>query len=324
MKYEIRLYQKSHHNQWNDLVERSKNGTFLFNRGFMEYHNDRFEDNSLLIFDGETPVAALPAHRIGDQVYSHWGLTYGGLIYENNIKLTDVLHIFKSILEFLNKSGVTKLHLKLIPSIYHKFPAEELDYVLFVAGAQLIRRDSLAVCDMANPVRFTKTRRESIRRGLKNNLIIKEEPAFDIFWEKILIPNLTNKHQVKPVHTSSEIKLLHSKFPENIRHFNVYHNENIVAGTTVFVTDTVAHPQYISGQSNKNELGSLDFLYDHLIRTVFAGKKFFDFGISNEQGGRILNEGLVFWKESFGARTIVQDFYEVDTENYHLLDSVII
>ena len=112
--------------------------------------------------------------------------------------------------------------------------------------------------------------------------------------------------------------------PQNIRHFNVYHNDTIVAGTTVFVTDTVAHPQYISGNTDKNELGSLDYLYDYLINTVFPGIRYFDFGISNEQQGRKLNHGLVFWKESFGARTFVQDFYEVNTANYHLLNDVII
>jgi hypothetical protein len=75
---------------------------------------------------------------------------------------------------------------------------------------------------------------------------------------------------------------------------------------------------------NKNELGSLDFLYHHLITSVFKEKRFFDFGISNEEQGEKLNEGLVFWKESFGASTIVHDFYEVETSNYGLLDMVLI
>lgn len=324
MTYRIEKYNESLYMQWNDLIERSKNGTFLLQRDFMEYHSDRFDDFSLLVFDGDQAIAALPAHRINDLAYSHWGLTYGGLVYDDKVKLTDVIFIVQSILQCLENNGIIKLYIKLIPSIYHKCPAEELSYVLFVASAKLIRRDSLAVCDLTNAARFTKTRRESIRRGIKNNLVIKEEPEFRLFWEKILIPNLTYKHQIKPVHTVEEISLLHSRFPENIRHFNVYYNNEIVAGTTVFVSDNVAHPQYISGQKNKNELGSLDYLYDHLITKVFADKKYFDFGISNEGAGRKLNEGLVFWKESFGARTIVQDFYEVETSSHQLLDAVII
>jgi hypothetical protein len=33
--------------------------------------------------------------------------------------------------------------------------------------------------------------------------------------------------------------------------------------------------------------------------------------------------GLTYWKESFGASTIVHDFYEVETANYYKLDKVI-
>ncbi len=60
------------------------------------------------------------------------------------------------------------------------------------------------------------------------------------------------------------------------------------------------------------------------MTTVFKNKKHFDFGISNENLGKKLNNGLSYWKESFGASTIVQDFYEAKTSNYILLDNVII
>ena len=171
---------------------------------------------------------------------------------------------------------------------------------------------------------ISRKRREGIRRGPKNNLVIKEELNFELFWNKILIPNLAHKHNAKPVHTLTEIVALQKKFPQNIRHFNVYHHEEIVAGTTIFISDNVAHPQYISGQSEKNELGALDFLYHYLITEVFKEKHYFDFGISNEDRGRKLNEGLIFWKESFGTNVIIQDFYEVETKNFHQLDAVLI
>ena len=324
MKYSVIKYSDTSRSDWNTLVAGSKNGTFLLNRNFMEYHSDRFEDFSLMVYHDDKPVAVLPAHIKGNEVYSHWGLTYGGLVYSDKIKLASVLKISRAVLAFLDANAVSKLHVKLIPSIYHKIPADEFSYALFVADARLIRKDSLCIIDTANKLPFTKTRKESIRRGAKNGIIIKEEPEFKLFWDKILIPNLQNKHDVKPVHTAEEMILLHKNFPENIRHFNVYLNDSIVAGTTVFVTDNVAHPQYISGNKDKNELGSLDYLYAYLINDVFAGKRFFDFGISNEEQGRKLNQGLVFWKESFGARTLVQDFYEVETANFTKLDNVLI
>lgn len=84
------------------------------------------------------------------------------------------------------------------------------------------------------------------------------------------------------------------------------------------------HCQYISKLEQDDNLGSLDFLFQHLIQDKFAEKRFFDFGISNENQGRKLNKGLSYWKESFGAGTIVQDFYEVETSHYSLLNNVLI
>ncbi len=322
--YTVKLYQENDYENWNAFIGQAKNATFLFHRDFMEYHNDRFQDYSLIVLDGEKWVAVLPANVVGNEIFSHQGLTYGGLVYTEKVKLASVIEILKSILSFLNDNKMEKLQLKLIPSIYHQKPAEELSYALFLAEAQLIRRDSLAVLDLSKPYTISKTRKECIRRGIKNNLVIKEELNFKLFWEEVLEPNLDKKHQAKPVHTIAEIEMLQRKFPKNIRHFNVYQDDKIVAGTTIFISKNVAHPQYVSGMDNKNELGSLDFLYHHLITSVFKEKRFFDFGISNEEQGKKLNEGLVFWKESFGASIIVHDFYEVKTSNYGLLDTVLI
>jgi len=321
--YSVRLYHKNDYEHWNVFIGLAKNGTFLFHRDFMEYHNDRFRDYSLIVLDNEKWVAVLPANVVGNEVFSHQGLTYGGLVYNEKLKLAAVIEIFKGILSFLNENKIEQLQLKLIPSIYHQKPAEELNYALFLAEAKLVRRDSLAVIDLSKPYSISKTRKECIRRGIKNNLVIKEELNFKLFWDEVLEPNLDRKHQAKPVHSIAEIEMLQQKFPNNIRHFNVYQDNKIVAGTTIFISENVAHPQYVSGMNNKNELGSLDFLYHHLITSVFKDKRFFDFGISNEEQGKKLNEGLVFWKESFGASIIVQDFYEVETINFTKLENVL-
>ena len=145
---------------------------------------------------------------------------------------------------------------------------------------------------------------------------------FELFWDTILEPNLKKKHNLKPAHSSKEMQHLQQHFPNNIKHFNVYDNEKIVAGTTVFIAGKVIHPQYISGNSDKNSLGSLDYLYHYLITDLYKNYDFFDFANSNEQSGKKLNKGLLFWKESFGAKTIVQNYYSVATANFHLLDSI--
>jgi hypothetical protein len=322
--YTIRRYTSDDYAIWNAFISAAKNATFLFHRNFMEYHQDRFEDFSLLVFDGEKLFSVIPANRVEDAVFSHQGLTYGGLVFDAKIKLGEVITITKSVLQFLHQNNIATFQLKLIPSIYTSFFSEEIEYALFLTEAKSVRRDCLSVIDLTKPFLFSKTRRESIRRGEKHGLVVREELKFDLFWNEILIPNLDRKHNSKPVHTFTEMIKLQESFPENIRHFNVYYNDKIVAGTTIFITDKVAHPQYISGNLQKNELGSLDYLYNYLITDVFKDRNFFDFGPSHEENGKKINEGILFWKESFGAKTTIQDYYEVKTANYGLLDSILI
>jgi Acetyltransferase (GNAT) domain len=322
--YTVKPYIPSDFDVWNNFVAHSKNGTFLFHRNFMEYHSDRFTDCSLMVFEGQKPVALLPAHKADNTVYSHQGLTYGGLILGFKIRLDDVLLIFKHILKYYADAGFKTLYLKCIPYIYHKVPAQEIEYALFTANASLVRRDAYSVLEPQAKGLINRERKRSIQKGRLNGLTIKEGADFRLFWEQILLPNLLHKHDVKPVHTVEEMELLHSRFPDVIRQFNVFDGDKIVGGVTVFIMDEVIRPQYISGNADKNRLGSLDFLYDYLINERFTGYRYFDFGPSNELQGRKLNTTLAHWKESYGARTVTQDFYEVQTVNHTLLDSVFI
>jgi hypothetical protein len=322
--YTVRRYHSDDFLLWNAFVSNAKNASFLFHRNFMEYHADRFQDYSLMVFEKNQLVSILPANHLDNQLFSHQGLTYGGFVFGPEIKLGEVLNITQTVLQFLHENQIKSLQVKLIPTIYNRYFSEEIEYALFLAEAKLTRRDCLSVIDLTKDFSITKTRKESIRRGQKNNLVVKEELNFELFWNEILIPNLDKKHSVKPVHTVEEITKLQQKFPKNIRHFNVYHDHKIVAGTTVFITENVAHPQYISGNEQKNELGSLDFLYHHLITEIFKDKVYFDFGPSHEDNGKKINQGILFWKESFGAKTTVQDYYELATANYTFLENVLI
>ena len=146
-------------------------------------------------------------------------------------------------------------------------------------------------------------------RGIKNDL---------------LIPNLRDKYNSKPVHSAEEIIALKNKFPDSIRHFNVYKDDKLVCGTTLFITKKVVKSQYIAGSESNNELGSIDYLYDFLINEVAKSRDYFDFGPSHENNGLQIVKSINFWKESFGANSLIQDFYEVNTSNYVLLENVLI
>jgi len=291
----------------------------------MEYHNDRFQDFSLLIFKQENLVAILPANKSEGNIFSHQGLSYGGLIISDNVCFNDVMLAYRELLKFLYDNKITKLHLKLLPEIYHTLPSDEIQYLLFKTKAALKRRDITSVIDAKYKLPMqSSNRKRGLKKAKSHNLEIKEVNNFEDFWNEILIPNLKSTHNTNPVHSLEEISHLKSKFPKSIRQFNVYYNDKIVAGVTIFETKHVAHVQYISANDDKQKLASLDFLFDHLINNIFKTKKYFDFGISNINEGKQINEGLLSWKESFGARTIVHEFYKVETKNYVELNSVFI
>ncbi len=290
----------------------------------MEYHQNQFEDFSLLIFKNDKLIAILPANKVDNAVYSHQGLTYGGLVFSKSIKFEVVLYVFKNLLLYLQENEISKLILKQLPTIYTNLPNDELQYLSFIVKAKLLRRDVLSSIYLNSPLKITSNRLEGFKKAKNFQLVIKEESNFDAFWNEILIPNLQTKYKVNPLHNLEEITLLKNRFPNNIRQFNVYYENTIVAGTTIFETKHVAHAQYISANETKNQLGSLDYLFVYLLSEVFKNKSVFDFGVSNENQGLHINKGLQFWKEGFGARSVTQDFYEIETKNHKHLDTVFI
>jgi len=318
--YRVEKYTKENRLAWDTFISGAKNATFLFARDFMEYHSDRFTDYSLLVYKDDLLYAVLPANIVGDKLYSHKGLTYGSLVLSKSAKLLYTFEAFKALLAFLDAKAISSLELRNIPTFYNTMPSDELSYFLFKANATLIKRDALMVIDTSTKIKFQKNRREGINKAKRNGLTIAVEHNFEGFWNEILIPNLQKKHGVAPVHSLEEIQLLAAKFPDHIKQVNVYKDNVIVAGTTLFLTKTTIHPQYVSGNSDKNAFGSLDLAYDYIINHFDSSKRYFDFNISSEENGAALNSGLIFWKESCGARTYVADNYLIDTACYKTLD----
>ena len=323
--YKIIKYTSEHYQMWNNFVAQAKNATFLFHRDFMEYHSDRFEDYSLLVFDEKENLKAILSANISEnKLYSHQGLTYGGIVIDASLKLEKFISIYSEILLFLNENQIQIINFKLIPSIYCLQPSEEIKYALFLSEAKLTRRDALVTVALQSQFKIDSNRVEGVKRAEKLGLKIIKEIDFTDFWNNVLIPNLEAKHEAKPVHTLAEIQILQEKFPNNVVQYNVYENNEIVAGTTLFLDKKTVHVQYISAIGDKNQHGALDYLFHKLITEEFKDFSYFDFGISNENQGKNINKGLQYWKETFGARTFTQDFYEVETRNFAKFNQVFI
>lgn len=324
-QFAVQLYSSAHTAAWNDFISTAKNASFMLLRHFMEYHQSRFDDYSIMIFRNQRLKAVLPAHLLAGSLYSHQGLSYAGIVLSQRATLPETILLMRVLLKFLHQQGIKKIYLKLTPVIYHTRPAEEINWILFRLGASLYRRDALAVIDRyATSLPYQQRRKRAISKAAKLPLQMASGwQELAPFWREVLIPNLQQRHQVAPAHSLEEIQYLARMFPQNIIQHTVYLHGQPVAGCTVFLHPTAAHLQYISANEIGKKSGSLDWLIDYLINQ-YADRRFFSFGNSNESNGQIINQGLIEWKEGFGASILVQDFYQINTENYPLLDNCLI
>jgi hypothetical protein len=311
---DIVRYEPALQEQWNGFVAASRNGTFLFDRRFMDYHSDRFYDHSLMFYAGSDLLAILPANLVRDQgrLESHGGLTYGGLVYGDSMTQMVCIEALAGLRVWCRNAGIATVRYKCIPHIYAKQPSEEDRYALFAAGARRYRCDVLTTVRLDRPIAMQSRRKRAIRKALATpGLHVGPTDRWDEFW-LILAAQLERRFGVKPVHTVEEIRLLAGRFPQNIALTCAVVDERVHAGVVTFACGPVLHAQYIASDDFAREHGLLDAVFDHLLRSAAGTAAYFDFGISTEKDGTWLNQGLVQYKEGFGGRTVVQEFYQID------------
>ena len=293
-------------------MEGSKNGTFMLKRGYVEYHSDRFTDASVVFENDEKEaIAIMPASRHGDEVRSHGGLTYGGVVVDKRMTAARMLEVFDALKQHLKGEGVQRLIYKRVPSIYYSYPSDEDLYALFRNGAELFRRDISTTIDLSCPVPFSSIRMRYVKKARKNGLEVRETTDYEQYIA-MLTEVLSTRHNAKPPHTADELRMLASRFPDVIKLFCAYRGEEMLAGVLAFDTPNVVHAQYIANSEAGREIGALDLVMDYLIHEYSAGHRYFDFGISTEDAGRVLNTGLIGQKEMFGGRGIIYDFYRME------------
>ena len=308
---QIKKYSDSQKNEWDVFCNNSKMPLFMFNRNFMDYHKDRFTDCSLLFYEDDNLCAVFPASEKQSELTSHGGLTYGGFILGAGAKQHTVNDCFTALVNYAKTNGFTKIIYKNIPHIYHKQGAEEDLYSLFVNGAKILKVEPSTVINLKNPLKMPKGRKAQISRARREGVEIKESTDFKSFMS-IEEEVLEVRHGVKAVHTAAELALLHSYFPKNIRLFAASYQDKMIAGALIFEYENVVHTQYMAANDTARQIGALDLAISFIIDTYKETKTWLDFGISSEDSGRILNEGLIAQKEGFGGRTNTYMTWEID------------
>lgn len=314
----IQRYSEADKQAWDTFVSSADVHSVLFYRDFMEYHGDRFTDYSLMIFRENKLIAIFPANKNSKgAVHSHQGLSYGGIIFKPFAPFEIRLKVYEQLLNFLDNKSIKNLYIKSIPSCYSK---DNSDYLIFQwLEAECVRTDIYSYIPKASYIKPNRNRMRHLKNAMTAEIEIRSSNGFSEFWNQILIPNLEQRFNVKPVHSIAEIEQLALSFKKQIRFYGAYQNGVIRVGLILFIHRDVVHAQYSAGDENRDD-GSLDLLLDFVIKK-YNPKKVFSFGTSSEEVGSRLNKGLLYWKESFRVHNDVQTFYSIETKNVTFLEN---
>ncbi len=289
---------------WDSFVMGNSNGTFLHTRKYLSYHANRFDDISFLVYHGQKLVGVVPlaSLKVNPQLaVSHPGISYGGVIHDGKLLGPSMMETLSLICLELKQNGYSVLKYKTIPFIYNSFPAQEDIYFLHQLGATISRCDLSSTVSIKNQLPVSRKR---VRLAEKFDGTFDVRDNFDClhdFW-KILQENLLERHDSSPTHSIEQIKQLQMRFPSHIQLFTLYLNDSCLGGLIVYKTKMTWHIQYMSASENGRVHQAMDFLVQIVLaRAEQAGTLFLDFGHSNEEGGRFLNEGLYQFKSKFGA-----------------------
>lgn len=314
--FSIRNYNTEDSAMWNERVAASRNATFLFDRGYMDYHSDRFADCSLVAVRNDKPIALLPAEITPDGVlHSHRGLTYGGWILpRRHFDAVDMMYLFDEMISWCRAEGIRAIDYKPLPSIYAVAPSDDDIYALWRHGATCSECNISATVDISANPGLNMVQRQKLSRCTRMGAEMTEITTPDEIagFHNVLSACLAERHNAVPVHSLAELKMLRQRFPDGIRFFAAKLNGVMHAGICVYDFATVRHCQYTATTAEGRKYNLLTPLTVWLMSGMMPGQRYFDFGTSNEESGRILNEGLYSYKASFGATGTVHTRYQIE------------
>ncbi|NDF13290.1 MAG: GNAT family N-acetyltransferase [Proteobacteria bacterium] len=315
MSIELVSYESRHAETWDAFCNGAANATFLHTRRFLSYHGERFKDLSLLVMDSGKMVGVFPAAQaLSDPglVVSHPGITYGGLVHQGKLAGNRMIEALEAIVAHYAKGGYRRLHYKPLPFIYAAMPTQDDLYALFRLGGKRVRSDLSCCIDLAARRALSERRRRGLKKAQAAVTLSSDPSLLGELWG-VVAQNLARKHDARPVHTLEELNLLHERFPQQIQVRCALLAGVVEAGVVFFNAPRIWHAQYIAASEAAYEVTALDAVFDAaIVEAQQGGALYFDFGTSNEEGGKVLNDGLYRFKSEFGGGGVAHEFYELD------------
>lgn len=306
---EVRPYAETLSEAWDKLCLQSPNGTFLHTRRYLAHQKNRFQDRSLMIFSEGRLLAVLPAAESTDDphvVVSHPGLTYGGLVTAGSPGATSIARFMPEVFAIFQKFGYRKFVYKPTPTIYQRKPSEDDSFVLIRMGATLSRVQLNCVVDLMKPSHVSSRKKRNLKKAIGLALVQDDSTLIADYFE-ILTKNLTQRHDVRPVHTLSEMMYLQNTFTKEFGLYFAQIDNQSVGGVIVFRTENCWHAQYVAMSDRGSKLGAVDFTLCAAIEDARrSGASYFSLGVSTDPVTNELNDSLYDFKREFDGSGLIQ------------------
>lgn len=312
----VKVFAKALTPEWDSVAREAVNGHFMFERRFMDYHADRFDDHSLLFYDDRAhddrgPIAVLPAHRKGGDLVSHAGLPFAGLLWKEDVRMNAMAGCVEAMVEHMAMHEFSRLFYSPVPTPYKRFHDDEDLYQIERAGAVLAGTKVACSARIGSNPGISKNRRAIVNRGARRGLRFERGIALADSY-RIISAFLEERFQKRPVHSLAELELLTRRFPEEIRCDGVVHGDELVHAMITFHSVTCVRLQYTGGTRKGRELHAQDFANVSLLDAPEMQGRWFDFGTSMNPETGDLQSKLHWYKETLGGRTSLLRTYVLD------------
>lgn len=302
------------------ILRQDTNGEFVNSVQYLSYHpSERFNDDSVIVIDaGNQEVkaimmaASIPEDK--KQIISHPGTTFSGPILSCKTDIKEAMEILERIFSYYEERYET-VEIRLRPPVYDRQPMEWIQYLLMRRGYHY---HMMALANVINLQEigdeegilycFNSGRRNHVKKVIKkaNYVVQKRVVPERRAWEN-LSHNLEEKFNSKTTHTYEEIVKLCEIWPECIQSYSAERNDGEYGALVlVYKYKSVFHTQYLDvNYKYASEYPHLYLLYELIREAKRENYRYFSFGASTEERGKILNEGLFQYKNGYGGGSIL-------------------
>ena len=319
MSIYIEKFSKEHNSFWDNYVWEADNGTLFHTRKFLSYHPEgRFKDHSLLIKSSKKVKALFPAIELDldkdKTLISHRGSSFGGFVYRD-LGIKDAFNMSESLKDYARENKFSRIIITTPPLVYMSRYSNYFDFAFLQTGFRYMKREISSIVQLSGneDTVFNLLKpeaRTAVRKSIKSGIQVRISDDYEEYFE-ILKQNLRMRHNVAPTHSLEELVKLKEMFPKHIHLWGAYLEGKLIAGVVNFIcNNNVVLAFYISDDKTYQTYRPVNLLFYNIFQWSLRNNfRFYDFGIFTVNMEP--NWGLGKFKESFGARGLFRDTFEI-------------